>query len=166
MKKFVKYIGQGLQTNDWTTATKQFYHFESISDLQLTWLDWVRDGIPAPKPRVPVRSQALSLIGQFTPTAFQPKTARMSAETTGWYAHRSAAAGSEKFEPTLARPKSVRGATRMRSNELVAVPLPKKLRVSSRPQPSDRLREVLIEWGQPSPFLVPTLATSPESTRQ
>jgi hypothetical protein len=43
-QKFIDYVGTGMQTNRWTETTQQFYGFESLSDLQLTWLEWVRAG--------------------------------------------------------------------------------------------------------------------------
>jgi hypothetical protein len=33
--------------NNWTAATQKHYGFESLSQLQVTWLDWVRRGSPA-----------------------------------------------------------------------------------------------------------------------
>ena len=52
-RKFVEYVGDGLNSNNWTEATHKHYGFDSISDLQVTWLDWVRNGsrtLPAGKP--------------------------------------------------------------------------------------------------------------------
>ena len=45
-RKFVQYIGDGMQARNWTAATKKHYGFESLSELQVTWLDWVRQGSP------------------------------------------------------------------------------------------------------------------------
>jgi hypothetical protein len=44
--KFVEYVGEGMRTNNWTATTKKFYGFNSLSDLQLTWVEWVRQGSP------------------------------------------------------------------------------------------------------------------------
>lgn len=43
---FVKYVGEGMDTKNWTAATKKYYGFHSLSDLQLSWLDWVRKKTP------------------------------------------------------------------------------------------------------------------------
>src|SRR5262245_33152774 len=61
--KFVEYVGEGMRSNNWTATTRKFYGFSSLSDLQLTWVEWVRHGSPAlPEGRVPdhllVSSQA------------------------------------------------------------------------------------------------------------
>jgi hypothetical protein len=46
---FVEYLGEGMNSNNWTAATKKHYGFHSLSDLQLTWVEWVRKGTPAVK---------------------------------------------------------------------------------------------------------------------
>ena len=43
-RKFVDYVGEGMKSKNWTTATKQHYGFENLSELQLTWVEWVRAG--------------------------------------------------------------------------------------------------------------------------
>lgn len=45
-REFVKYIGDGMKSSNWTAATEKHYQMESLSDLQVTWLDWVRQGSP------------------------------------------------------------------------------------------------------------------------
>jgi hypothetical protein len=43
-RKYIDYVGEGMRTNNWTATTKKYYGFSSLSDLQLTWLEWVRHG--------------------------------------------------------------------------------------------------------------------------
>ena len=45
-RKFVDYVGAGMNSNRWTETTQRYYGFESLSDLQLSWLEWVRQGTP------------------------------------------------------------------------------------------------------------------------
>ena len=45
-RKFVEYVGDGMQWNNWTAATQKHYGMQSLSELQVTWLDWVRQGSP------------------------------------------------------------------------------------------------------------------------
>lgn len=47
-RKFVDYVGAGMQTGDWPAATSQFYGFRDLSELQLSWVAWVRNGYPQP----------------------------------------------------------------------------------------------------------------------
>jgi hypothetical protein len=55
--KYVEYIGEGMRSNRpdaWVLATKKYYGFNSLSDLQMTWVEWVRAGSPSlPEGRVP-----------------------------------------------------------------------------------------------------------------
>ncbi|MFI4877213.1 MAG: hypothetical protein ACIALR_17795 [Blastopirellula sp. JB062] len=43
-RKYVDYVGEGMRSNNWTRTTHKFYGYRSLSDLQVAWLDWVRDG--------------------------------------------------------------------------------------------------------------------------
>jgi hypothetical protein len=42
--KFVEYVGEGMRTNNWPSATSRYYGFTDLSQLQLTWVEWVRSG--------------------------------------------------------------------------------------------------------------------------
>lgn len=46
-RKFVQYVGDGMEWNNWTKATKEHYGFSSLSELQVTWVGWVQKGSPA-----------------------------------------------------------------------------------------------------------------------
>ncbi len=45
-REFVDYIGDGMDWNNWTAATQEHYGLQSLSELQQTWLAWVRQGSP------------------------------------------------------------------------------------------------------------------------
>jgi hypothetical protein len=45
-RKFVDYIGDGLSSRSWTKATERHYGYQSLADLQTTWLAWVKQGSP------------------------------------------------------------------------------------------------------------------------
>ncbi len=45
-RKFVRYVGDGMNSGNWTAATKRHYGYSNLSDLQQTWLSWVRQGSP------------------------------------------------------------------------------------------------------------------------
>ena len=45
-RKFVRFIGDGLEAENWTAATKKHYGYASLGTLQNSWLDWVRRGMP------------------------------------------------------------------------------------------------------------------------
>jgi hypothetical protein len=46
-RKYIAYVGDGMHWHNWTAATKKHYGYDSLSHLQITWLDWVRRGSPA-----------------------------------------------------------------------------------------------------------------------
>ncbi|NLX55665.1 MAG: hypothetical protein GXY58_11175 [Planctomycetaceae bacterium] len=45
-RKYVDYVSDGLRWNNWTASTQKHYGFRSLSELQVSWLDWVRQGSP------------------------------------------------------------------------------------------------------------------------
>lgn len=45
-RKFIDFVGRGMQTGGWDEAIMEFYGYRDLSDLQLTWVDWVRAGSP------------------------------------------------------------------------------------------------------------------------
>ncbi|MDP6445606.1 MAG: hypothetical protein QGG36_15650 [Pirellulaceae bacterium] len=47
-QKFIRYIGEGMKTHRWSEATESYYNYEDLSDLQLSWVQWLKDGSPAP----------------------------------------------------------------------------------------------------------------------
>ncbi|MBC7852473.1 MAG: hypothetical protein IAF94_03470 [Pirellulaceae bacterium] len=49
-RKFVNYVGDGMRQNNWTKATSQHYGYNSLSDLQIAWVEWVKKGSPAIEP--------------------------------------------------------------------------------------------------------------------
>jgi hypothetical protein len=44
--KFVQFVGEGMQTENWNAAVRKHYSFKNLSELQLTWVDWVGKGSP------------------------------------------------------------------------------------------------------------------------
>jgi hypothetical protein len=49
-QKFVQYVGEGMQTDNWPAATRKYYGHKDLSDLQVTWLGWVKSGSPKMQP--------------------------------------------------------------------------------------------------------------------
>jgi hypothetical protein len=45
-RKFVNYVGEGMATGNWGEATRKHYGYKNLSELQVTWVDWVRQGSP------------------------------------------------------------------------------------------------------------------------
>lgn len=47
-RKYVDFVGHGLASGNWSEALQRFYGIADASQMQLVWLDWVRQGCPAP----------------------------------------------------------------------------------------------------------------------
>ncbi len=80
-RKFVDYVGDGLKTNNWTHATRKHYGFESLSDLQVTWLDWVREGSPPIAQHPPSAERMAAHQGQGRPGTRGGDTSLVSTTT-------------------------------------------------------------------------------------
>jgi len=46
--KYVAFVGDGLARDDWAGALRRHYGVGDLAQLQATWLEWVREGCPAP----------------------------------------------------------------------------------------------------------------------
>ena len=48
--KFVQFIKEGMQDDQWTAAVDEHYGFSSLAKLQDSWLEWVKQGSPRLSP--------------------------------------------------------------------------------------------------------------------
>lgn len=46
-QKFMTYLAEGLNSEQWIAVTRKHYGFNDLAILQSSWLDWVRKGSPA-----------------------------------------------------------------------------------------------------------------------
>lgn len=171
-RKFVDYVGDGMKWNSWTKATQKHYGFQSLSELQVTWLDWVRhgsgpiaandtlvaqasttssDGLNPVAPRtLPTRSPAPDTDNVL---AASFETSSEETLTSGWYARvrnenqRKPSSPSKHAAATSSRPTRGR---RTESEQTV-----------SRPQPLARAQQVVLEWTRPSAPSGPLATTAP-----
>ena len=49
-RKYVQFLDDALASNQWSEAVQRHYGLSDLAVLQNTWLAWVRDGFPAPRP--------------------------------------------------------------------------------------------------------------------
>jgi hypothetical protein len=106
--KFVKFVGHGLSSDDWATAVRTYYGFESLGQLQLSWVDWVAQGsremAAAPPAKAEIRlasaartpaKSARSIASQgASPRAADPpqideQLAARGSHTRNWYVRRA-----------------------------------------------------------------------------
>jgi hypothetical protein len=50
-RKYVEFLGDGLESDDWPGAVQRHYGVKDLGMLQNTWLAWVRQGSPLLQPR-------------------------------------------------------------------------------------------------------------------
>lgn len=60
-KKFLSFLGEGLQDERWPEATQRFYGYPSLAALQHSWLDWVKQGSPR-KEQAPEATEETGLL--------------------------------------------------------------------------------------------------------
>jgi hypothetical protein len=46
-KRYVQFVGDGMRSNNWPAVAKKHYGFDNLSDLQVTWNQWVAKGSPS-----------------------------------------------------------------------------------------------------------------------
>ncbi len=195
-QKYVRYIGDGMATNNWTAATQRHYGFKNLSQLQLTWLDWVRHGYPPVGPNREAGGKTMLADA----TTNQPKTdqnreltrsepgrdetvavptppANPRSGLVGAVPPAQAAVdhGASWYAQHRDRAKT------LPANSLVDLPssppamvniVPTSgtpnvpFRSASRPQPTQGARQVVLEWGRPGPFFTPSLSGPPQTARR
>ena len=137
-RKFLNFVGDGMRAEDWNGAIRQHYGFDNLSDLQLTWLDWVRRGTPpirSPRTGQPAVELASAQIA--TPAS----NAASSATAGSWYAQqRDSIQPADTGNPVRAAAISV-----------------------TRPQPLGETRETVIE---PSRSSLPPVPLKPSAAYQ
>ena len=175
---FVKFVQDGLDSNDWTAATQKHYGFESLSELQVTWLDWVKAGCPERRLDTSDESvaeqssdKASSNLSDPTPISTQNAESVGSPSSSSWYARQRDAVrgGSGRPLPTSKpSPKStttgaftearpVPAHARPTGGRLVRVPLPAGLQFAPQPPGAGGRRGVLNGWQGPNSKLAARL---------
>jgi len=112
--KYVTFVGEGLATDDWSGSLARHYGVGNLAQMQQIWLDWVKQGCPAPPAALAAASPRPSTLVGATrgqspdPAPPSPPRATMAAVSTAAgrrsiYAvqARQATAGDGQPEPTL-----------------------------------------------------------------
>lgn len=184
-RKFVDYVGAGMQTNDWEAATQQFYGFGDLSDLQLSWVAWVRDGYPDVGARNPEAIARASATGRANDSGIVAIRDRVSGETNeesararpdvdrvaanrsnggSWYARQAATRASTKPILDRAESGSPRGLDPLDFEPTTPLRL-NQVRAGSnvsRPQPMQSLQQPMVmQWSRVPAALHPIPRSMP-----
>ena len=139
-RQFVQYVGDGMRTNNWAAATKKYYGIQDLSRLQLSWLDWVRQGSP-PVRRLDEPTSDRNQIAQSTPPDGQNGSVTGSFSEASWYIqHRDRVRASRQRS----------AVTRVGERDSVNHPhLDRVRRSSTRLQSPQGVEPIILEWNQP-----------------
>lgn len=74
-QKFLEFVGDGLESEDWVGVLNRHYGIRSLGQLQNTWLDWVAQGSPAIAPQGPGVDREPVLLASTTDGAAQQAAA-------------------------------------------------------------------------------------------
>jgi hypothetical protein len=180
-RRYVAFVGDGMRWNNWVAATKKHYGFENISDLQVTWNQWVAQGCPAVTPRtspslepVPDAAQQELLAGGSGTQPAAPETVALAqvdgaAAGDGWYNRkRMRALAPRHAQPTnrAVGPRSPAATGRQPVHDIASLPRDNML---SRPQQPQPAQQIILDAGQmgargfgaPSPVYPQTMPAGP-----
>jgi hypothetical protein len=161
---FVNYVGEGMRSRNWSQATQMYYGYRDLSELQLTWLDWVRRGSPAikaPETLLAQQDQAgLTSSGTAAATDLVPVQTPAASDATRSPAQLAA----------LHPPAQGGWYNRVRDKHAAArdagpVPISDAVaggQTVSHPQPIERPRATVLEWTRPPATTM--LAPAPAGT--
>jgi len=183
-KKFVRFVGDGLQSREWRRALHAHYGFADLGVLQNNWLEWVKQGSPLPVKTdqdellvARPENQTLASLGPFPRPAsdatlvsheqpaaklvpvHRPEQGLVSdSPNTGWRR-----VGDEAQRPAA-------GAAEMSSLASSEEQPAAVVNQATRPQAPQPARQIILEWNQPpraTPGAAPAekAATAPQPSR-
>ena len=165
-RKFVEFVGDGLQSRDWRQALLSHYRFADLGVLQNTWLDWVKKGSP-----LPLKSDAetqLVSVSENQSLAAAEKRPRPEPNLIHQASNRDGLRG--KLVP-LSRPQQpsdadladpgwrkagepgdgVAAAGEQSLPESFGDEPDAVMTQSARPQPPQPAKQTILEWSKPAP---------------
>ncbi len=144
-RKFIQYVGDGMKWNNWTAATKKHYGFKDLSELQVTWLDWVRRGCPEIRPEATLIAKADEIeSGSTLVTPVSNSNVRNEDNASdSWYARQRDAAKVNTSAPQQDQARSTPTTSFAPPNDI------SRDQSLARPQPPTRPQQTILEWSRP-----------------
>jgi hypothetical protein len=106
--KYVSFVADGLASDNWSAALQKHYGVPTVAQMQHVWLDWVKQGCPAPPASLaaavppPAASWAATTRGQSPDTPPAPTTPAASAPVATSAARTSIYAQARRDQPAPA----------------------------------------------------------------
>jgi hypothetical protein len=171
-RKFIDYVGDGMATEDWTAATAKHYGFANLSELQTTWLAWVRRGSPEIARSAPQIAQASATASDLVPVS-RPESMSQPNEPSqpnagqtpvvfasvvaddsgkGWYSRVRDEAFARRKQQPEARASDDAAETAQSVDPIAA-------QTVTRPQPIGRPKQIVLEWARPVTYPGPAPRT-------
>jgi hypothetical protein len=165
---FVNYVAEGMRSRNWSQATYQHYGYKDLSELQVTWLDWVRRGSPPISP--PETKAPETLLAQ---TTVQPAVAGSSNELVPVRPVSAVVAepptrdvqgavATIDAKPTGGWYSRVRDKATQDRGQVAASPPPEAAQTLSHAQSIERPQPRVLEWSHSPPSA--SLAPAPTGT--
>ena len=130
-RKFVDYLGEGMETGRWSEVTRRHYGITDLSALQNQWLAWVGQGMP-----------------KLTPPAVMLADAAKRPRPEPNLIHRVSNEQPRGPVTQGAGRWHAPGATPIAVETPKAAPLRTQL---ARPQPIERSRQIILQWAKGRP---------------
>lgn len=161
-RKFVDFVGETLNGSQWTAAVRRHYGYESLTELQETWLSWVANGSGPVDAYVKNRGPAATDVaqaGNLVPVGDAPSGADIALASGGPQMVASAAGASNQgLQGTLASADSsgwyLRRRQEVAAGEVAVSEPPQSFTKQSlrdhgnaRPQPMQTIPQQGVPWG-------------------
>lgn len=72
--RYVAFVGDGLATDNWPAALARHYGVGDLARLQQVWLDWVKQGCPAPPAALAAAVPSMAALASAQPRGQSPDT--------------------------------------------------------------------------------------------
>lgn len=131
-RKYIQFLGDGLQSNQWSAAVSRHYGIQDLGQLQNTWLAWVKEGMPIGRPQQPEATPPATMVVS-NPEAKLPRPEPNLIYHAG---HAGATMADDSMVPVTAGT-----APSPAGNQAVQTQ-------TAHPQPVEPARHIILEWGQ------------------
>lgn len=107
-RKFLRFVKDGLDGDNWAAATRENYGFKDLGELQTDWLNWVRRGSPLPLAKPLAKPAASERLVAHDARQPAPRTDLVYREPAGERTGKLVPVTGRDKQPRGARPKSIR----------------------------------------------------------